>query len=56
MKDVAAIAFVILAAFIISVAKGHFDRKRIREYVEGGGSEVLNIVWKRFRIRPICPE
>lgn len=48
MKDVAAIAFVILAAFIISVAKGHFDRKRIREYVEGGGSEVLNIVWKRF--------
>lgn len=48
MKDVAAIAFVILAAFVISAAKGHLDRKRIREYVEGGGSEVLDIVWKRF--------
>ena len=48
MNDVAAIALVILAAFVISVAKGHLDRKRIREYVEAGGSEVLDIVWKRF--------
>ena len=48
MKDVAAIAFVILAAFVISVAQGHLDDKRIREYVEAGGSEVLDIVWQRF--------
>lgn len=48
MKDVAAIAVVILAAFVINAAKGHLDRKRIREYVEDGGSEVFDIVWKRF--------
>src|SRR5262249_42306055 len=48
MRDVAAIALVILAAFVISVAKGHLDHKRIREYVEAGGSEVLDIVWTRF--------
>ena len=48
MKDVAAIALVILAAFVISVATGYLDRKRIREYVEAGGSEVLDIVWQRF--------
>lgn len=48
MRDVAAIAFVILAAFVISVAKGQLDQKRIREYVEAGGNEVIDIVWKRF--------
>jgi hypothetical protein len=48
MKDVAAIAFVILAAFVISVAKGHLDHKRIRESIEAGGSEIIDIVWKRF--------
>jgi hypothetical protein len=48
MKDVAAIAFVILAAFVISVAKGYLDDKRIHDHVEAGGSEVLGIVWKRF--------
>src|SRR5215831_92790 len=48
MNDVVAIAVVILAAFIISVANGHLDHKRIREDLEAGGNEVLDIVWKRF--------
>jgi hypothetical protein len=48
MKDIAAIAFVILAGFILSVAKGYLDNKRIRDYVEAGGSEVVGIVWQRF--------
>src|SRR5215469_751989 len=48
VASIAVIAVVILAAFVISAANGYLDRERIRKYVESGGSEVLDIVWKRF--------
>jgi hypothetical protein len=40
----------VVAVFAIisrSIAQ-NLDRQRIREYVEKGGNEVLEIVWKRF--------
>jgi hypothetical protein len=40
----------VVAVFAIisrSIAQS-LDRLRIREYVENGGNEVLEIVWKRF--------
>jgi hypothetical protein len=40
----------VVAVFAIisrSIAQ-NLDRQRIREYVENGGNEVLEIVWKRF--------
>src|SRR5215472_247620 len=48
MKDVVAIVSVILAAYVINLTKGYLDSNRIRDYIEAGGSEVLDIVWKRF--------
>jgi hypothetical protein len=48
MNDIAAIVVVLLVAYVINVTKSYLDSKRIRDYVEAGGSEVLDIVWQRF--------
>ncbi|HWZ42248.1 MAG TPA: hypothetical protein VNW97_02170 [Candidatus Saccharimonadales bacterium] len=40
--------FVIGAAYFYKRIAGRADFERIIDYVTGGGSEVVDIVWKRF--------